>query len=449
MSEPTPGAKSQSHSLNSSRRNFIKTSSAAVASGVAVSNLAALTPSVYASGSDILKVGLVGAGGRGTGAASQALHADERTELVAVADAFADRATASIGRLKADKSIVERIKVTDDQVYGGLDGYRKVIDAVDVVLLATPPGFRPVHLRAAVEAGKHVFTEKPMATDPEGARSVFESVALSKEKNLAVLAGFCWRYDFQKKALFERVLDGEIGDVRAVYGTYLTSPVKPMPRAETRPEGISDLEWMVRNWYNFTWLSGDGLVEQACHTVDWIAWAMGDRPPASCTAVGGRQIAANGGNIFDHIEVNYVWDNDARGFIAQRQIPGCHNENLLTILGTKGTAKIARGRRSSVIADLNGETVWHYDGSKPNMYQQEHDEFFASIRSGNHINDGDRMVNSTLMAIMGRMAGYTGKQVSWDMALNSKLSLVPDVSKGWDSPVDFVPTALPGATPFV
>ena len=447
MTEPTTSQATSTSSTDESRRSFLKSGSAALAGGVAASNLAGLTPSVYAAGSDILKVGLVGAGGRGTGAASQALHADEKTELVAVADAFAERAVASLGRLKADKSIVDQIKVGDDDIHGGLDGYKAVIEKSDVVLLATPPGFRPMQFKAAVDAGKHVFTEKPMATDLAGVQSVFETVAKSKEKNLAVLAGFCWRYDFQKKALFERVLDGEIGDVRAVYGTYLTSPVKPMPPASTRPEGMSDIEWMVRNWYNYTWLSGDGLVEQACHTCDWVAWAMGDRPAQSVTAVGGRQLPAEGGNIFDHIELNFVWDNDARGFLAQRQIPGCYNENLCTILGTKGTAKIER--RGSTIADLKGNRTWKYEGPKPNMYQQEHDEFFASIRSGNYINDGDRMVNSTMMAIMGRVAGYTGKEVTWKMAMNSKLSLVPDVSKGWDSPVEFVPTALPGVTKFV
>ena len=447
MTEPTTNQPTSTSSTDESRRSFLKSGSAALAGGVAASNLAGLTPSVYAAGSDILKVGLVGAGGRGTGAASQALHADGKTELVAVADAFAERAVASLGRLKADKSIVDQIKVGDDDIHGGLDGYKAVIEKSDVVLLATPPGFRPMQFKAAVDAGKHVFTEKPMATDLAGVQSVFETVAKSKEKNLAVLAGFCWRYDFQKKALFERVLDGEIGDVRAVYGTYLTSPVKPMPPASTRPEGMSDIEWMVRNWYNYTWLSGDGLVEQACHTCDWVAWAMGDRPAQSVTAVGGRQLPAEGGNIFDHIELNFVWDNDARGFLAQRQIPGCYNENLCTILGTKGTAKIER--RGSTIADLKGNRTWKYEGPKPNMYQQEHDEFFASIRSGNYINDGDRMVNSTMMAIMGRVAGYTGKEVTWKMAMNSKLSLVPDISKGWGSPVEFVPTALPGVTQFV
>jgi myo-inositol 2-dehydrogenase/D-chiro-inositol 1-dehydrogenase len=447
MTEPITNQSNNLPSTDESRRSFLKSGTAALAGGVAASNLAALTPSVHAAGSDILKVGLVGAGGRGTGAASQALHADPKTELVAVADAFPEIAIKKIGLLKADKSIANQVKVDDDHVFGGLNGYKQVIEASDVVLLATPPGFRPMQFRAAVDAGKHVFTEKPMATDPVGVQSVFETVAMSKEKNLAVLAGFCWRYDFQKKALFERVLDGEIGDVRAVYGTYLTSPVKPMPSASTRPEGMSDIEWMVRNWYNFTWLSGDGLVEQACHTCDWVAWAMGDRPAESVTAVGGRQLPAEGGNIFDHIELNFVWDNDARGFLAQRQIPGCYNENLCTILGTKGTAKIER--RGSTISDLKGKQTWKYDGAKPNMYQQEHDEFFASIRSGNYINDGDRMVNSTMMAIMGRMAGYTGKEVTWEMAMNSKLSLVPDVSKGWDSPVEAVPTALPGFTKFV
>jgi len=423
-----------------SRREFMKTSTAAAAAA----SLAALSPAVYAASSDVLKIGLVGCGGRGTGAASNALHADPQLELVAVGDAFESQAENTLRLLKTQAAISEKVKVQDDHIFVGLDAYKRVIENVDVVLLTTPPGFRPVHLRAAVEAGKHVFTEKPMATDSPGARSVYESVELSKQKNLAVLAGFCWRYDFQKKGLLERVLGGEIGDVRAVYGTYLTAPVKPMPPAGTRPAGMPDLEWMVRNWYNFTWLSGDGLVEQACHTVDWLAWAIGDRPPVSCTAVGGRQLPAEGGNIYDHIEINYVWDNDARGFLAQRQIPGCYNENLLTILGTKGTGKI--GKRGSTISDLTGNQTWKYEGPKPNMYQQEHDEFFASIRSGKFINDGDRMINSTMMAIMGRTAGYTGREVTWEDAKKSEIAFVPEINNGWLSEVTFRPTALPGVT---
>ncbi len=427
----------------STRRDFLKTSSAA---GVAAASLTALTPGVYASGTDVLKVGLVGCGGRGTGAATNALNADPNLQLVAVADAFKDRAEKSLGRLGSQNAIKDMVKVDDDHIFDGLEGYKHVIDSSDVVLLATPPGFRPQHLRAAVEAGRHIFTEKPMATDPAGARSVYESVEMSKKKNFAMVAGFCWRYDYQKKELFKRIHSGEIGDVRAVYGTYLSSPVKPMPAASTRPAGMPDLEWQVRNWYNFAWLSGDGLVEQAIHTVDWLAWTMQDKPPVSCTAVGGRQLPAEGGNIYDHVEVNYLWDNDARGFMAQRQIPGCYNQNALYVMGTKGTGKLGR---KSEICDLDGETVWQYGGPRNNMYQTEHDEFFASIRSGKHINDGDRMASSTLMGIMGRIAGYTGREITWEMAKNSKLSLVPDASKGWDSPSEPPAMARPGFTKFI
>jgi myo-inositol 2-dehydrogenase / D-chiro-inositol 1-dehydrogenase len=430
---------------SSSRREFIKKSSVTVAGTAIAANM--MASSVYAAGSDTLKLGLVGCGGRGSGAASNALNADDNVELVAVADAFESQINKSLNALGNQASIKNRIKVADDKKFVGLDAYKKVIDEVDVVMLATPPGFRPKQLRAAVDAGKHIFTEKPMGTDAPGARSVYESVAISKEKNLAVLAGFCWRYDYQKKALFERVLGGEIGDVRAVYGTYLTSPVKPMPAANTRPAGMSNLEWMVRHWYNFTWASGDGLVEQAIHAVDWLAWAMGDVPPSSCTAVGGRQIPAEGGSIYDHVEVNYVWDNDARATVAQRQIPGCYNENMLYILGTKGTGKITR--RGSVIADLDGNQTWKYDGKRNNMYQTEHNEFFASIRSGKHINDGDRMANSTLMGIMGRMAGYTGQSITWDQALNSKAALVPELTDGWKSPAEIPELARPGITKFI
>jgi len=429
----------QTSAGNSSRRDFLKTGTAAAgAMGLQFS----LTSGVFAAGSDQLKVGLVGCGGRGTGAASQALHADSQSKLVAVADVDKNAIESSLANLKASNKIERQVAVEDSFKFVGLDAYQKVIDTCDVVLLASPPGFRPVHLKAAVEAGKHIFTEKPMATDAPGVRSVIESVKKAKEKKLSVVAGFCWRYDLPRRALFKRIHEGQIGDVVAIYGTYLTSPVKPMPPADSRPAGITDLEWMVRNWYNFTFLSGDGLVEQAIHTVDWLQWVMKDAPPESCTAVGGRQVPAHGGNIYDHIEVNYEWENGVRGFLAQRQIPGCHNENNLLVMGTKGSAYIKGG------VGITGANPWTYEGPKPDMYQVEHDEFFDSIRTGKVLNDGDRMVTSTLAGIMGRMAGYTGKQVTWEMAMNSKQVLIPEITS-WDTKVDVPQTARPGVTPFV
>lgn len=427
----------------SSRRDFLKSTSAtALVGGVALNSLAS---GVYAAGDETLKIGLVGCGGRGTGAANQALNADKNVKLVAVADVFRQQVDYSIENLKTNPDIADKVQVDEDHKFVGLDGYKAVIDSCDVVLLATPPGFRPVHLRAAVEANKHIFTEKPMATDAPGCRSVIETVKLAKEKKLGILAGFCWRYDYPRRELFQRVHEGQIGDVLSVYGTYLTSPVKPMPAPETRPAGITDLEWMVRNWYNFVWLSGDGLVEQAIHTVDWLAWTMKDVPAASAVAVGGRQIPQTGGNIWDHIEVNYEWDNDVgtRGFLAQRQISGCHNENGLIIQGTKGSAHI--GPRGVYIA---GENKWKYSGDSPNMYQVEHNEFFESLRKGTPLNDGDRMVTSTLMGIQGRMAGYTGRKITWEMAMNSKEVLVPEI-KDWNTVVEVPPTAQPGITQFL
>lgn len=425
-----------------SRRDFLKAGAAATAIPVLAAQFAS---TAFAAGGDKLKVGLVGCGGRGTGAAVQALTADQNVELIAMADAFGDALNSSLTHLKNNQAISARVNVTEEHKFVGLDAYKKVIDSCDVVLLASPPGFRPAHFKYAVEAGKHIFTEKPMATDAPGVRSIMESVEISKQKKLAVCAGFCWRYDNAKRAFFEQVHNGALGEVKAAYGTYLTSPVKPMPPAKTRPEGMSDLEWMVRNWYNFTWLSGDGLVEQAVHTVDWLAWAFQDNPPVSCTAVGGRQIPQEGGNIFDHIEVNYVWANDARAFLAQRQTPGCHNENNLYVLGTKGSGQL--GPRGTVV---NGEAEWKYRGPGNNMYQTEHDEFFKSIRDGQPINNGDRMAKSTLMGIMGRMAAYTGKQITWEMALNSQDAIVPTAfPDGWQTKVELPKMAMPGITPYV
>jgi predicted dehydrogenase len=401
---------------------------------------------VYAAGDDTLKVGLVGCGGRGSGAANNALHADKYTRLVAVGDTFRSQIDQTIKALKDQAAISEQVDVPEEQKFVGLDAYRKVIDAVDVVLLATPPGFRPVHLRAAVDAGKHIFTEKPMATDAPGVRSVIESVAMAREKGLGICAGFCWRYDNEKRAFFERVHSGAIGDIVAAYGTYLTGPVKPMPPADSRPADMGDAEWIVRNWYNFNFLSGDGLVEQAVHTVDWLAWTFKDRPPASCTAVGGRQVPSNGGNIFDHIEVNYAWENDARGFVAQRQTDGCHGENRLYLMGTNGMGELPQPPRA---ASTTGAETWRFKGSSGRgMYQNEHDEFFLSLRDGKPLNDGDRMWQSTLMAIMGRMAAYTGQQITWEMALNSRQALMPDLTD-WTSNIDVPPMALPGLTEFV
>ncbi|MBN2133610.1 MAG: Gfo/Idh/MocA family oxidoreductase [Sedimentisphaerales bacterium] len=432
--------------VNSSRRQFLKTSGAAALSGALASRLAfAQQASAAYSSSETLKVGLIGCGGRGTGAAAQALSTGEDVVLTAMADAFEDRLQRSRQSLGANEQFGPRVKVPDDACFVGLDGFQKVIDSgVDVVVLGTPPGFRPQHLRAAVEAGKHVFSEKPMATDPPGVRSVLESAAMAKEKNLSLVAGFCWRYDLARRAFYEQVHQGGIGDIRAVYATYLAGPVKPMPPAASRPAGMSDVEWQLRNWYNFVWLSGDGLVEQACHSVDKIAWAMNGVLPLKAVATGGRQFPNHEGNIFDHIDVFYEFPDGVRAFMAQRQISGCYGENSDYLMGADGTGTI-KGWNDPVI---KGEKPWRYQGPKASMYQVEHNELFDSIRKGEPINDGVWMAHSTLMAIMGRMAAYTGKEISWDQAMNSELKLVPD-NLTWDMDLPIRPMAMPGQTPFV
>jgi myo-inositol 2-dehydrogenase/D-chiro-inositol 1-dehydrogenase len=404
---------------NSTRRDFIKTSSTAAAA----SALAFPSITLGKEAGDKMKIGFIGCGGRGTGAASQALKADSNVELWAMGDVFQSKIDSSLRNLsKAVPDAKEKINVDEKRQFVGLDAYEKVLESgVDAVILTTPPGFRPMQFKAAVDADKHIFLEKPMATDAPGLRQVMKSVEEAKKKKLSVVAGFCWRYHYARREFYRRIAEGQIGDVRAIYATYYTGPVKSMPADDARDPNWSDIEWQVRNWYNFTWLGGDGLVEQAIHSVDKIAWVMDDVPPLSCVAVGGRQIPNNSGNIFDHCEVNYLYEGGVRGFIGCRQQKHCHNENNDYIIGSKGTGEISRGQCFLTTADEK----WRYQGAQPNMYQVEHDEMWAALRAGNPINDGDRMCTSTLMGIMGRMAAYTGAQVTWDMALNSEEDLFP------------------------
>lgn len=431
-----------------SRREFIRASGAATA-GLVAAPFVFTGRSADLSPGDTIKVGLIGCGGRGSGAAKQALNADKNVQLTAVADVFESQVKGALSNLKRDGEVGEKVKVDDAKTFVGLDAYQKLLDSgVDLVILATPPGFRPQHLQAAVAANKHVFCEKPVATDGPGVRSVLESVAEAKRRNLAVVAGFCWRYDSARREFFKRLHDGTVGDIRALYHTYYTGPVKPMPPAAERKPDMTDVEWQLRNWYNFAWLSGDGLTEQGVHSVDKMAWAMNDVPPIKCTAVGGRQRPNNDGNIYDHIEVNYEYANGVRGFVVHRQIPGCYSETRDYIMCSKGNANIG-GRRSVVeLTDPAGEIQWRSGAAEKDMYQVEHDELFASIRNGKPINDGVRMAHSTLMGLMGRMAAYTGQEITWEQALNSQERLVPE-NLTWDMPLPISPIAIPGKTKFI
>ena len=423
-----------------SRRDFLKTSALV---GGALAAPAILSNRVFAANGDTLRVGLVGCGGRGSGAASQALKADPNLVLTAMGDAFDNQLQNSLKGLR--EQFPDKVKVTPETSFVGLDAYQKVIQNVDVVLLATPPGFRPVHLKAAIDAGKHVFCEKPMATDAPGLRSVIESAKAAKEKNLALVAGFCWRYDAPRREFYKRIHDGAIGEIRAVYATYYAGAVKPMPAPAERPSSMGDLEWQMRHWYNFVWLSGDGYVEQACHSVDKVAWALKDVPPLKAVAVGGRQTPNNQGNIFDHMFVVYEFPNDVRAFLGQRQIGATYSDNSDYLMGSDGI-----GHSGWQPPYVKGKTTWRYreSGPKVDMYQTEHNELFASIRAGKPINDGQWMAQSTMMGLMGRMAAYTGQEISWEQAMNSQEKIVPD-ELDWKMKLDIAPLAMPGTTKFI
>jgi myo-inositol 2-dehydrogenase/D-chiro-inositol 1-dehydrogenase len=425
------------------RRDFLKTSTAAVVGGMLAGGLSLGRSAHAANGDDLLKVGLIGCGGRGTGAASQALHTQGNVRLVAMADTFADRLEGSLTELQADPEIADRIDVPPERRFTGFDGYKQVIDSdVDVVLLTTPPHFRPAQLKAAVDAGKHVFCEKPVAVDAPGVRSVLETVEQARQKNLSIVSGLCWRYDLGVRETVKRIQDGQIGDVVAMQVTYNTGGLWN----HTRQPDWSDMEYQVRNWLYYTWLSGDHNVEQHIHTLDKAAWILGDAHPIAATGLGGRQVRTDEkwGNIFDHHSVVYEFDNGIRVFSLCRQQDGCTPDNSARIMGSTGRADVLR----HVIEGSNSsaDAAWKYSGPKPNMYQVEHDELFASIRSGNPINNGVYMAQSTLMAIMGRMATYTGQTITWDQAFNSQEDLTPPAYE-W-GPLAVAPVAKPGITQF-
>ncbi|TWT31580.1 Gfo/Idh/MocA family protein [Blastopirellula retiformator] len=420
-----------------SRRDFIK-KSAAISSAAAVGGLS-MACNVHAAGSDMLKVALIGCGGRGSGAAKNATMGDDNLKVTALCDIFPD--VLAQARKRLGRALGDRLEVTDETCFSGFDGYKQVMETdVDVVLLATPPHFRPAHLRAAIEAGKHVFCEKPVAVDAPGCRHVFETVEMAKEKNLSIVSGLCWRYDPKVKATVEKIKDGSIGDIVAVHETYLTGTLwyrQPQP-------DWTEMEHQVRNWLYYTWLSGDHTAEQHIHSLDKALWINDDAAPLSCEAVGGRLVRtdAKWGNVYDHFGMTFEFPNDVKTFAFCRQMAGCYNDVNDYILGSNGTASILGG----TVTPKKGD-AWKYDGPNANMYDEEHKALYAGIRSGNVINNGIYMTRSTMMAIMGRMAAYTGKKITWDMAINSQEDMTPKTYEWGD--VEIPTVAMPGKTKFV
>jgi predicted dehydrogenase len=428
----TPTVPQSSSSSGASRRDFLAASTAAVA-GAALASV----PAVHAAGNDVIRVGLVGCGGRGSGAIEQALNADANIKLTALGDVFPDKLQPCLSGLKDNKAFAGKLA---DKVllFSGFDAYKDVIANCDVVLLCTPPHFRPAHLKAAVEAGKHAFVEKPVAVDAPGVRAVMETCREAKKKNLAIVSGLCYRYERAKRETMKRVHEGSVGDIVALHCAYNTHGLWHKPREKN----WSDMEWQLRNWLYFTWLSGDHIVEQHIHSLDKMAWAMKDEPPEKASGLGGRQVRTGTefGHIFDHHAVVFEYKNGVKLFSFCRQQNGTDIEVNDYILGTQGTCIVQDHK-------ITGKNPWKHPRAaknEDNMYQNEHDELFASIRAGKPINNGEYMCQSTMMAIMGRMATYTGKVITWEDALNSKKDLSPAKYEFGELPMP--PVAMPGVT---
>jgi predicted dehydrogenase len=420
--------------MNTSRRDFLKASTAAVAAGFT---------GAYAAGSDELRVGLIGCGQRGTGAAAQALKADKNVKLFAMADAFEDRLQKSLGLLKKEEAVAAKLDVTPERCFVGFDAYKDVIACCDVVLLTTPPHFRPLHLKAAVDAGKHVFAEKPVAVDAPGVRSVLATCKEAEKKHLSVVSGLCLRYETGFRETVQRVHGGAIGDVFTLQANDYRGGIWVEPRRKE----WTDMEWQMRNWYYFTWLCGDFNVEQHVHFLDVCAWVMKNQYPDRAIGTGGRQVRTGPefGHIYDHFSVTYEYDNGAKLFSNCRQQKGCKNDLSAHAVGTRGRAEFSERKRGLVIKTATDE--WHGEPDS-DLYQIEHNELFAGIRAGKPINNGEYMAKSTLLAIMGRMAAYTGQVITWEMALNSTEDLSPP-RYAWDVPLPVPPVAMPGQTKFV
>lgn len=420
------------------RRQFIK-------AGAAFSTLSMLnTPAFGAhhNSSDKLRVGLIGCGGRGTGAAFQCIDAAPNMELYAMADFFQDKIDACAEKMvtkgwQKHSPMGEKYNVTPERQFTGFDGYQKVIDSgVDLVIIATQPGFRPIHFEAAINAGKHVFMEKPVAVDPVGVRKVIAVSELAKQKNLTVVSGTQRRHDPAYLEMMKRVKDGAIGDLRGGDGYWIWG--KKIGQNAKNP-AWSEMEFQIRNWYFHCWGSGDCIVEQHIHQLDVLNWAFGG-PPKSAIASGGLMIHHDFGNIYDHFSVVYEYDNGIRVASMCSQIPGSTERIGERIVGAHGIATAGQ---------ITGKKEWKYEGPEVDGMEQEHKDLIASIRGeGPYLNDGKRIAESTMTAILGRMCAYTGREISFGWALNrSQLDLSPANYAIGPNPIP--PRPIPGESPLV
>ncbi len=414
------------------RRNFLSTSAAVAAGGVLAANTSTTFGGFHTSSDDTLKVGLIGCGGRGTSAAINACNADPNVKITALADAFTDRVASCHETLT--RKIKERVEVGDNK-FSGFENFKELINSdVDVVILATPPYFRPSHIEACVAAGKHVFCEKPVGVDVPGVKKVLDACQVAKDKGLSIVSGLCWRYDLGVVATMERIKDGAIGDITSIQENYLTGEL--WHRGNN--DAWSQMEYQMRNWLYFNWLSGDHTAEQHIHSIDKAGWLMDDKAPARVYSLGGRQrrVDEQYGNIYDHFATVFEWENGVKCHSYCRQQAGCFTDVEDYIIGTNGKARVLKHEV------VNGDETWRYKGPKPSMYDVEHQHLFKSIRDANPINDGHYMCNSTLMALCARDSAYTGKRIEWADYMASEKVLGPE-NLAWG---DYEPAkvAIPG-----
>ena len=413
---------------STTRRGFLKTSGAASAGVMALSALD-LSRAAYAAGSDVLKVGMVGCGGRNAGAAAQALNADSGTRLVAMCDIFMDRVRAKREALKAQKG--EQVQVSDDHCFTGFDGFKKVIELSDVVLIANGAKFHPLHAMEAIKAGKHVFVEKPHGIDPYGVKLMQAACDLAKQKNLSLLSGLHSRHHAGYEETVQRIQDGAIGDVVAIEENFLRAPYG----VTERPPGVTELQWQCSTQYHFRWISGDDVPQSLVHNMDRASWVLGNAVPLKCHGLGGRSSMTEPiyGDVFDHHSVVYEYPRDVRVYALCRTTTGCYDESSSLIFGTKGKASVLGCR-------IWGEKSWRWDG-QCDPYQVEHDRLFAGIRNGKPINSGAYMARSTMTTVMGQISCYTGKEISWEEICGSDFAYLP---KPEDCRDDMEPPAKPG-----
>jgi len=429
-----------------SRRNFIKTSAA-----LGAATLATGTGSVFAAGSDKIRLGLIGCGGRGTYDVTNCLNSTAGVELVAMGDVFKDRLDSCRARLTKRKpddtgkpQLADKVKVTDDTCFTGFDAYKKVLACdVDMVILTSTPHWRAQQFKAAIEAGKHVFMEKPVAVDPVGVRSVIATAELADRKNLTVVAGTQMRRISHLVGAMKRIHGGAIGELVSGQCVRLGGGMMTWGPKERQPEW-SDMEWQIRRWLFMTWLSGDFIVEMHVHNLDLINWAMNSHP-VQCIGMGGRQVrtAPEYGNCYDHFAIEYEYPNGVRIEYMGNQIDGCTQRNDQRLVGTKGSAYLDFGR-----ALIEGQSPSEHNWDQFNPCLTQHADQIAAIRQGKRLNEGKRIAETTMTAIMGRMSAYTGRALKWDWAMNaSKLDLRPPSYEFGDLPIR--PVAIPGKTPLI